>query len=203
MTCASRQGWRSGAPSRTHANTSGVVVVRAELRAGAKITSRPRVLHRGVERGPGEVEPGRAPVDVERLGLQPGQDAQRLGVALEPPAGRRELVERVLAVVAERRVAEVVGEARGVDQVRVAADRLPELAADLGDLERVGQAVADEVVGARPVHLGLGGEPAQRGAVHDPRAVPLERRTGPPLGRLRGPPLAVGVVVRVRCRQRH
>ena len=96
--------------------------IHAELPGGPDgLAARPRVLRRRVEAGPGEVETGGTAVRVEALGLEPGEDAQRLGVPLEPADAGRDGVQRLLAVVTERRVAEVVGEARGVDDVRVAA----------------------------------------------------------------------------------
>ena len=146
-------------------------------RAVAPVAARaPGVLRAGVERRPGQVQPDRAAVGVGGLGLEPGQDAQRLGVALEAAAARAELVERHLAVVAERRVPHVVGERGGLGEVGVAAERVGQVAGDLGDLEAVGEPVAHEVVGLRAEHLGLRGQPAQRGGVHDPGPVALERR---------------------------
>jgi hypothetical protein len=87
----------------------GVLRVDAVL-AGA--IGKPRVLERRVQGGPGQVEAG--PGD---LRFQPGEQAQRLRVPLEPA----QLVERRLAVVAERAVADVVGQAGRVHQVGVAA----------------------------------------------------------------------------------
>ncbi len=52
-----------------------------------------------------------------RLRLQPGEDAQGLRVALEPADVLGPVVERSLAVVTERRMTEVMAEARGVDDV--------------------------------------------------------------------------------------
>ena len=100
----------------------------------------------------------------------------------KPPHSDPELVEGHLAVVPERRVTEVVGERRRLGEVGVAAQRMGQVTGDLGDLEAVRQAVADEVVGLRPEHLRLGRQPAQRGRVHDAGAVALE---GGALGRLR------------------
>ena len=114
-----------------------------------RLATRPGVLGGGVEAGAGEVQTGGAAVRVRPLGLEPGEDAQRLGVPLEPADVGRDGVERLLAVVAERRVAEVVRETGGVHDVRVAAERGAELAADLRHLERVGQAGPGEVVTAR------------------------------------------------------
>ena len=110
----------------------------------------PRVLERGVQGGPGEVE-----ARAGHLRLKAGEQAQGLGVALEAAAGQRaagvrERGQGRLAVVAERRVAEVVRQAGGVDQVGVAAERRAELAADLRALERVGQPGAREVAGPGP-----------------------------------------------------
>ena len=161
---------------------------------------RPRVLGAGVERRPGQVEPDGGAVGGGRLGLEPGQDPQRLGVALEPAAVGGQGVQRDLAVVPERRVPQVVGQRRGLGEVGVAAERVRQVAGHLGHLEAVGQPVAHEVVGLRAEHLRLGGEPAQRRGVHHPRPVTLERRAlrrRHPLGRLVDQPLARGVVVQL------
>jgi hypothetical protein len=108
---------------------------------------------------------------------------------------RGHLVQCSLAVVTERRVAEVVRQAGGVDDVRVAAERGGQLAADLGHLEAVREPVADEVVGVRADYLGLRGEPAQHRTVQHPCPVPGERRPPGTLGRLRHPPLGVMLVI--------
>ena len=147
------------------------------------------------------LSPTERPCGVERLGLEPGQQPQRLGVALEAAAGLAELGQHPLAVVAERRVAEVVGQRRGLGDVGVAAQRPGQVAGDLGDLEAVGEPVADEVVALRPDHLGLGREPARRRRVHDAGAVALERRAlrrVHPLGRLLDEALARRGVVQVQ-----
>ena len=168
-----------------------VVVVHPELlaagRAARRRTPAPGVLGAGIEGRPGEVQADRAAVGIRGLGLQPGQDPQRLGVALETAAAGPQLVERHLAVVAEGWVAHVVGQRGGLGQVGVAAERVREVAGDLGDLEAVGEPVAHEVVGLRTEHLGLRGQSSQGRRVHDPGPVALERgalRRVDPLGRL-------------------
>jgi hypothetical protein len=95
-----------------------VVGVDAELpgRRPGGATS-PRVFRARVEGGPGQVEPDRAPVGVDGLGLEPGEQPQRLGVALEAAARLAQLGERPLAVVTERRVAGVDGTVLLVDRV--------------------------------------------------------------------------------------
>ena len=133
--------------------------------------ARPRVLADRVEAGPGEVQAGRAPVRADDLRLEPGQDPQRLRVALEAADRVGDRVQRVLAVVPERRVAEVVGQAGGVDDVGIGAELGADLAADLGHLERVGQPGAREVVLARADDLGLGRQAAKRERVQHPGPV--------------------------------
>ena len=75
---------RRRAASRRHRL---VVVVEAELAAAARVgdarASRPRVLAAGVEARAGEVETVRVAVRAEHLRLEPGEQAQRLRVALE------------------------------------------------------------------------------------------------------------------------
>ena len=151
---------------------------------------------------------------VEPLGLDAGQQPQRLRVALEAAAVRGDLGERLLAVVAERRVAQVVRQAGGLHQVGVAAERRAQLPADLGAFERVGEPGAGRGVdlrhrGARVDHLGLAGQPAQRGGVQHPCAVALEGGAAGPFVRLGHPALGGGFVVRrvvggglCRCRRR-
>ena len=106
----------------------------------------PRVLQdRGADRG-GEVQAdGRRAPD-----LGAGHDPVRLRVALEPVGQAEPLpgdpVEHLLTEVPERRVAQVVGERRGLDHVRIAAaERVEQVAVPL---------VADQPLGHRPPHLG-------------------------------------------------
>jgi hypothetical protein len=96
-------------------------------------------------------------------------------VALEPADVERPVVERALAVVPERRMPEVVREARGVDHIGVEAQAVGELAAHLSDLERVRETVAGEVEARRGTQdLRLRGEAAQRARVQDAGAVARE-----------------------------
>ena len=150
----------------------GVGEIGAELPDAGSL--HPRVLAGGVQRRAGEVQP--AAVD---LGLQPGEDPQRLRVAFEPAAGRTELVEGPLAVVPERRVPDVMGEPGGVDDVRIAPQLLGHPTADLRHLQRVGEPRAGHAgdLGslAGPDDLGLTRQPAQRSGVQDAGAVAGER----------------------------
>ena len=215
ITCASKHCRRPGAPERSQSKTGRSSSYTPNLRTtrgdpsawtplgNAGVGERPRVLRAGVEGGAGEVQPGRAAVRAEGLRLEPGQQPQRLGVPLEPAAVDRRLGEHPLAVVPERRMAEVVGEGRRLHQVGLAAQSPGEVAGDLGDLEAVGEPVADEVVGLGADHLGLGRQPSAGRRVHHPRTVALERRAlgrRHALRRLLDPALLRGGVVR---RPRH
>ena len=131
----------------------------------------------GVQRRPGQVEPGRAgPAAAIDLRLQPGEDAQVLRVALEAadarPPRRRAPAPRCARTAGGRCRAPGRRSPRGPGRRR-ARRRSP------GRSARTSREWVSRVRGksclARGDHLGLAGEPAQRGAVQDPRAVPLER----------------------------
>ena len=69
-------------------------------------------------------------------------------------------------------MSEVVGEAGGVDDVRIQPEAHREFTADLGDLERMCEPVAGEVeAGGRAQHLRLLREPAQGARVHNTGAI--------------------------------
>src|SRR5207244_1587668 len=98
-------------------------------------------------------------------------------------AERREaLVERALAGVPERRMAEVVAERRRLGQILVEAERAAERTGDLGDLQSVRQAGAEMVALVEHEHLGLVGQPAERRRVDDSVAVAAEGATVGALG---------------------
>src|SRR5699024_2067869 len=100
-------------------------------------------------------------------------------------------VEDRLRGVAERRGAEVVGQAGGVDCVRIAAEVAGQFAAHLSDLEGVGEPRPHEIVRARGHHLGLRAEAAQTGGMEDAGTVALEGRATWILRRFAHPPLFV------------
>ena len=108
---------------------------------------------------------------VKDFGLQPGQDAEVLRVALESAVLGGQLVERTFAVVTVGRVPDIVRQPGHIDQIGVAAQPDRHAAADLGHLQRVRQPGARGVALAGPDHLRLVGQPAQRGAVQHPRPV--------------------------------
>ena len=169
-----------------------VVLVGAELAGALPVDHRgvqrgPRVFRRRVQAGAREVQSCGAAVTGQHLGLQARQQAECLGVPFEPADGMCHLVEGGLAVVSERRVPQVVAQARGVHHIRIAAQRTAQFPAHLRHFEAVGQAGADEVVGVRSHHLGLCAKPAERRGMQHAGAVTLKVGPVGALGRLLHP----------------
>ena len=101
--------------------------------AGA-VGERAVVLDQAFERLPGEVES----VEVGVAPLQRRHHVQRLRVVVEAAERGEAVIERALAGVAERRMAEVVAERGGLGQVLVEPERAGERAGDLGAPPRCG-----------------------------------------------------------------
>ena len=80
--------------------------------------------------------------------LEPLDDAERVLVVPEagPAALAQQLVERLLAGVAEGRMAEVVPEPDRLDEILVQPQRAADPARDAGRLQRVGQARPEVIV---------------------------------------------------------
>ena len=102
--------------------------------------------------------------------------------------------------MAERRVAEVVGQRQRLGQVLVEPELAGQRAGDLGDFQRMGQPGAVVIALVEHEHLGLVLEPAEGGGMDDPVAVAPERAAGP-ARRLRKQPAAalVGIAGKGRA----
>ena len=148
--------------------------------------------------------PAGRPSEAMILGSSRLSSRRFCALASKPPGGRADLVQRRFAVVAERRMADVVRESGQIDQVGVAAELLADLPGDLRDLQRVRQPGARHRVLVRRHHLGLPGQPAERPGVQHPGPVAGEGiaaacagrfgQTGR-LRRLRNHPVGVSVGV--------
>ena len=130
------------------------------------------VLDGALERLPGQVEP----VELGIAVFEPGQDAQGLVVVREAAKGRHLGVERLLAGMAERGVAEVMREADRLGQILVEAQRAAGVAGDLRHFQAVGQPGAVMVALVIDEDLGLVLQAAERGRMDDAVAVALKRR---------------------------
>src|SRR5689334_12752120 len=78
--------------------------------------------------------------------------------------------------MAERGVAEIVGQGQGLRQILVEAERPADRARDLRDFEGMGQAGAVMVALVIDKNLGLVGQPAERRRMYDAVAIALKRR---------------------------
>ena len=141
----------------------------------------------------------------QHLRLQPGENAQRLRVALEAATIGGGFIQRALAVVPIRRVANVVAQACQLRQIRVRAQCFADPAGDLRDLQRVRQAGTRRISRPRPHDLRLIRQPPQRRGVQHARPVaveaiaPVHHRPGQPQGLrpIRQPPLLVVIAIGV------
>ena len=153
------------------------------------------VLGQALERFPAEVEP----VEVRIGRFEPGDDADGVRVMVEAAGVGERRIERILARMAERRMAEVMRKAQRFGEVLVEAQRASDGASDLRDFETVGEANAEMVAVGGDEHLGLVSQPPKGDRMDDPVAVTLEDvaravRTGiafrmettPRAGRIRG-----------------
>jgi len=93
------------------------------------------VLDDTLQRFPGQIEP----VEIGITMFQRGDDAQRLCVVIEPAMGLQTGVQRPLAGVTERRMAEIMGQRQGFREILVEPELPGQRAGDLGHLERMGQ----------------------------------------------------------------
>ena len=128
------------------------------------------MLGKPFERFPAEVEP----VETRVGRFEPGHQADAVGVVVEPAGVRHRTLQRILAGMAERRVAEVVGEAQGLGEVLVEAERAGDRPADLRDFDAVGQADAEMIAVGGDEHLRLVAQAAEGDGMDDPVAVALE-----------------------------
>ena len=99
---------------------------------------------------------------------------KRLRVVIEAAELPQAFVERALAGVPERRMAEIVGQRQRLGQVLVEPERARERAGDLGDFQRMGEPGAVMIALVVDEHLGLVREPAEGGGMDDAVAVAPE-----------------------------
>jgi len=129
----------------------------------AILQQRPVVLHRALERFPGEVEP----VELGIALLELGEDAERLCVVVEAAIGLHRGVQRLLAGMAERRVAEIVGERHRLAEILVEPERAADGAGDLRHFQRVGEPCAVVVALVIDEDLRLVLQPPERRRMDD------------------------------------
>jgi hypothetical protein len=136
--------------------------------------ARPRIFGDRVQGCSSQIQTSAISLRVKYFGFKAGQDSKVLRIALETPMLSRDFVERLLAVVSVRRVADVVGQACQLDQIEVAAQPDRHSTPDLGHFQRVRQPGARSVTLTGSNDLRLVGQPSQRRAVQHPGPVPGE-----------------------------
>jgi hypothetical protein len=88
-------------------------------------------------------------------------DAQALHIVLKAAVPAHEAIQHFLAAMAERRMAEIVGEGDRLGEIFIQPQRASDGAADQSDLDGVGEARAQVVAGAIEKNLCLVFEPAK------------------------------------------
>ena len=136
------------------------------------VGQRPVVLDQSLQRLPGQVQS----VKLGIAAFETGNDAKRLGVVIKAAPSGHLGVERVLAGMSERRMAEIMHERDRLGEVLVATQRPRQRPRNLRDLDRVGQPGTKMVAFMGDEHLRLVFQAAERGGMDDPVAVALERR---------------------------
>jgi hypothetical protein len=121
---------------------------------------------------PGEVQA----VELRVMAFQMRHDPDRLRVVIEPTVRGHRRRQRVLARVPERRMSQIMGQRHGLRQVLVQTQRAGHGARHLRHLQRMGQTGAEIVALMLHEDLRLVLEPAKRGGVDDPVAIPLKGR---------------------------
>ncbi len=158
---------RIGGDGRRHRTGAG-------LGAGPRAGQGAVVLGHPFQALPGQVDP----VELGIAALQLRQDAKSLLVVVEAGEIGHGGGERVLAGMAEGRVAEVVGEGHRLGKVLIEPEGAGDRAGDLRHLDAVGQPRAIVVAFVEDEDLSLVFQPPEGGAMDDAVAVALELRAG-------------------------
>lgn len=111
--------------------------------------------------------------------FDPHQRAQSLRVMIETAVPGAGIVERLLPRMAEWRMADIMRQAKCFGQILVQPQGAGKDAADLGNLETVGQAGPVMIAVRRDEDLRLGFQPAEGDRMDDPVAVTLEGAARP------------------------
>ena len=110
--------------------------------------------------------------------LQRGHHAQGLGVVIEAAMGLQTAIQRPLAGMPKRRMAEVMRQRQRFRQILVEAELPGQRAGDLRHFERVGEPGAIVVALVEHEDLGLVLQAAKRGGMDHPVAIAPERAAG-------------------------
>ena len=147
---------------------AGQIFVERGNFAGSEIAG---VLHDAFAHLEGKIQSGEARITL----LELIDDAERLNIVIEVVAVAPHLrVERILAGVGEGRMPDVVGQGEGFGEVLIESEGGGDGAGDLGDLDGVGETIAEMIGKAGGEDLGLGFQAAEGARVDDAVAIALE-----------------------------
>src|SRR5258706_12549354 len=144
-----------------------------EIRSGrgaASLAQRPVVLDYTLERFPGQVKPVKFGIAM----FQRRDDAQALRVVVEPAMRFEASIQRPLAGVAERRMAEVVGQGQRFREVLVKTELPGQGAGELRHFERGGEPGAVMIAFVEHEDLGFVLQASEGGGMNHPVAVAPE-----------------------------
>ena len=147
---------------------------RQRFSAAERAGKRTIVLDQPFQRLPAQIETVEFGIAVFQL----GDDPERLCVVVEAAEVRHQLVERILAGMAERRVAEIMGKRQRLGQILVDGEGARQRPGNLRHLDGMGQPRAVVIALVIDEDLGLVLEPAKGGRMDDAVAVALKRRSG-------------------------
>ena len=135
----------------------GLFVVAAIFPVGAaiRVGFGTWIFTRRIKCRPREVQPTAGTGGVQNFRFQQCQNPQGLRVAFEAAAFIGKLIERGLAIMAVRRVADIVDQPRHFTQVRVQAQAFANAPGDLRHLQGMRQPGARSIAVARAHHLGF------------------------------------------------
>ncbi len=135
--------------------------------------------------------------------LQPGDDADRLHVVVEPTPLGHLVVQHALAGMAERGVAQIVRQRHRLGEIFVQRQRPGDGAGHLADFQRMGQAGAVMLAFVVQEHLGLVLQAAEGRRVHDTVSIPLEFRARRARTRCKQPAAALLGIGGIGCALTH
>ncbi len=171
-----------------------MLAIAGERRAIA-IGERAIVLDQAFECLPGQVQT----IKVRVAPLERGHHAQSLRIVIETAERRQASIQRALAGMAKRRVAEVVSERQRLGQILIEPQPPRQRASNLGDFKRMGEARAIMVALVENENLGFVLEPAEGSGVND--AVTIAAKGASGLARRLGMQSAAAEfrIARIRC----
>ncbi len=135
---------------------------------------RPVVFDDPLQGFPGQVQP----VEFGIAFLQPGDDGQRLRIVVEPAIRLHQLGKRIFAGMAERRVAEVMGQGQSLRQILIQLQRPGDGPRDLRHLQTMGEPGTKVIALVIDEDLRFVFQPAEARRLDYPVPVPLEASAG-------------------------